>query len=52
MGRYPFAVRLLHSLHLAGFDRRTARHVSPLTMVVYRHPSDEETARKIRSLTC
>jgi site-specific recombinase XerC len=32
--------------------QRFARHVSPLTTVVYTHPSDEEMAEKVRGLTC
>jgi hypothetical protein len=31
---------------------RFARHVSPLTTTVYTHPSDEETATRLRGLTC
>ena len=41
--------RATHDLFLA---QRFARHVSPLTTVVYTHPSDEEMARKIRTLAC
>ena len=32
--------------------QRFARHVSPLTTTVYTHPSDEETARRVRALSC
>ena len=32
--------------------QRFARHVSPLTTVVYTHPSDEEFFNQIRSLGC
>jgi integrase len=32
--------------------QRFARHVSPLTTVVYTHPSDEEMRGQIRALTC
>jgi len=32
--------------------QRFARHVSPLTTVVYTHPSDEELFNQIRSLGC
>ncbi len=32
--------------------QRFARHVSPLTTVVYTHPSDEELAVRLRSLYC
>ena len=32
--------------------QRFARHASPLTTTVYTHPSDEEIARQIRTLTC
>ena len=32
--------------------QRFARHASPLTTTVYTHPSDEEIARQIRSLSC
>ena len=32
--------------------QRFARHVSPLTTVVYTHPSDEEMWKRIRTLTC
>ncbi|HEX4826381.1 MAG TPA: tyrosine-type recombinase/integrase [Candidatus Polarisedimenticolaceae bacterium] len=32
--------------------QRFARHASPLTTTVYTHPSDQETAAKLRHLTC
>ena len=32
--------------------QRFARHASPLTTTICTHPSDEEIARKIRSLSC
>jgi len=32
--------------------QRFARHASPLTTTVYTHPSDEDMAGRIRSLTC
>ena len=32
--------------------QRFARHVSPLTTVVYTHPSDEDMRARIRSLSC
>jgi site-specific recombinase XerC len=32
--------------------QRFARHASPLTTVVYTHPSDEEMYRKVRGLLC
>ena len=32
--------------------QRFARHVSPLTTVMYTHPSDEEMAGRVRSLPC
>jgi integrase/recombinase XerC len=41
--------RATHDLFLA---QRFARHVSPLTTVVYTHPSDEEMSRRIRALAC
>ncbi|MBZ5638818.1 MAG: site-specific integrase [Acidobacteriia bacterium] len=41
--------RATHDLFLA---QRFARHVSPLTTVVYTHPSDEELHRKVRGLAC
>ena len=41
--------RATHDLFLA---QRFARHVSPLTTVVYTHPSDEEMARRVRTLAC
>jgi integrase len=41
--------RATHDLFLA---QRFARHVSPLTTVVYTHPSDEEMACSIRTLAC
>jgi integrase/recombinase XerC len=41
--------RATHDLFLA---QRFARHVSPLTTTVYTHPSDEETASRIRRLQC
>jgi len=41
--------RRLRDLYLA---QRFARHVSPLTITVYTHPSVEELFSKIRSLTC
>ena len=41
--------RKTRDLYLA---QRFARHASPLTTTVYTHPSDEEIARQIRSLSC
>ena len=41
--------RATHDLFLA---QRFARHVSPLTTVVYTHPSDEEMRETLRSLSC
>jgi integrase/recombinase XerC len=41
--------RATHDLFLA---QRFARHVSPLTTVVYTHPSDEEMSRRVRGLVC
>ncbi len=41
--------RMSKDLFLA---QRFARHVSPLTTVVYTHPSDQEMAREIRGLPC
>ena len=38
-----------HDLFLA---QRFARHMSPLTTVVYTHPSDEEMAGRVRGLSC
>jgi hypothetical protein len=38
-----------HDLFLA---QRFARDVSPLTTVVYTHPSDEEMCGKVRGLAC
>jgi site-specific recombinase XerC len=32
--------------------QRFARHVSPLTTVVYTHPSDQEMAERLRGLSC
>lgn len=32
--------------------QRFARHVSPLTTIVYTHPGDEVLAEQVRSLTC
>ncbi len=32
--------------------QRFARHASPLTTTVYTHPSDDETASRLRSLNC
>ena len=32
--------------------QRFARHVSPLTTVVYTHPSDEEMRERLRGLEC
>jgi hypothetical protein len=32
--------------------QRFARHVSPLTTVVYTHPSDEELLEGVRGLRC
>jgi hypothetical protein len=32
--------------------QRFARHVSPLTTVIYTHPSDQELMEGIRSLAC
>jgi integrase/recombinase XerC len=41
--------RATHDLFLA---QRFARHVSPLTTVVYTHPSDEEMRDRVRGLAC
>ena len=41
--------RATHDLFLA---QRFARHVSPLTTVVYTHPSDEELHGRVRGLAC
>jgi integrase/recombinase XerC len=41
--------KLTRDLFLA---QRFARHASPLTTVVYTHPSDEELASRLRHLTC
>ena len=41
--------RATHDLFLA---QRFARHVSPLTTVVYTHPSDQEMAGRVRGLPC
>ena len=32
--------------------QRFARHASPLTTVVYTHPSDEEMAERVAELVC
>ena len=32
--------------------QRFARHVSPLTTIVYTHPSDEELLSGVRALEC
>ena len=40
---------MTHDLFLA---QRFARHASPLTTTVYTHPSDEETASRVRRLSC
>jgi integrase/recombinase XerC len=41
--------RANHDLFLA---QRFARHVSPLTTVVYTHPGDEEMSRRVKTLAC
>ena len=41
--------RMTRDLFLA---QRFARHASPLTTVVYTHPSDEEMYARLRDLTC
>lgn len=41
--------RMSRDLFLA---QRFARHVSPLTTVVYTHPSDEEMSRRVRGRPC
>jgi len=41
--------RLTRDLFLA---QRFARHASPLTTVVYTHPSDQEMAARVRTLPC
>ena len=41
--------KLTRDLFLA---QRFARHASPLTTVVYTHPSDEEMSRRVRNLAC
>ena len=40
---------MTHDLFLA---QRFARHVSPLTTVVYTHPSDDEMRKRVRDLNC
>jgi len=32
--------------------QRFARHVSPLTTIVYTHPSDQEMWERVRGLSC
>ena len=32
--------------------QRFARHASPLTTVIYTHPSDEELRERLRSISC
>jgi hypothetical protein len=32
--------------------QRFARHASPLTTVIYTHPSDEELLERVRGLGC
>ncbi len=41
--------RATHDLFLA---QRFARHASPLTTVVYTHPSDEEMFERLRGMEC
>jgi integrase len=41
--------RLTRDLFLA---QRFARHASPLTTVVYTHPSDQEMAEKLKGMAC
>ena len=41
--------RASHDLFLA---QRFARHASPLTTVIYTHPSDDELRKKLRSISC
>ncbi len=41
--------RMSRDLFLA---QRFARHASPLTTVIYTHPSDEEMAERVRDLRC
>jgi len=41
--------RATHDLFLA---QRFARHISPLTTVIYTHPSDEELATRLSDLRC
>ena len=41
--------RMTRGLFLA---RRLAMHASPLTTVVYTHPSDEEMYSRVRDLRC
>ena len=47
--RLTAVYRMSRDLFLA---QRFARHVSPLTTVVYTHPSDEEMSRKVRGRPC
>ena len=56
---YPFhALRhtAVTSVYRASRDlflaQRFARHVSPLTTIVYTHPSDEELRLRVRALVC
>jgi integrase len=46
---YRIRSRASRDLSLA---QRFARHVSPLTTVVYTHVSDEELSERIRRLRC
>jgi len=41
--------RVSRDLFLA---QRFARHASPLTTVIYTHPSDEELRRRLRGISC
>ena len=55
-GFHPLRHTAVTNVYRASRDlflaQRFARHLSPLTTTVYTHPSDEETAGRVRGLDC
>ena len=56
IGSMPLTIVFYGNVYRASRDlflaQRFARHVSPLTTVVYTHPSDEELREGVRELRC
>jgi hypothetical protein len=50
--RFDWALSMFRVTRDLFLAQRFARHVSPLTTVVYTHPSDEELQFRLRGLNC